>query len=47
MTKGKDGGKIGDVFAGVTPFVLVYVGAVFLLMLFPVIALWLPQTLAR
>lgn len=43
----KDGGRIGDVFAGVTPFVLVYVGAVFLLMAFPAIALWLPQALPR
>ncbi len=43
----KDGGRIGDVFAGVTPFVLVYIGAVFLLMLFPAIALWLPQALSR
>lgn len=43
----KDGGRIGDVFAGVMPFVAVYIGAVFLLMAFPGIALWLPQVLSR
>ena len=43
----KDGGRIGDVFAGVMPFMTVYIGAVFLLMLFPGIALWLPQVLSR
>jgi C4-dicarboxylate transporter, DctM subunit len=43
----KDGGRIVDVFAGVTPFLAVYVGAVFLLMIFPGIALWLPSVMAR
>jgi tripartite ATP-independent transporter DctM subunit len=38
-------GPITDVFIGVTPFVLVYMGGVGLLMLFPDIALWLPRIL--
>jgi tripartite ATP-independent transporter DctM subunit len=38
----KDGGPIGDVFAGVLPFVLVYILAIVLLMIMPGIALWLP-----
>ena len=36
-------GPITDVFFGVTPFVLVYLAGVGLLMLFPDIALWLPR----
>jgi tripartite ATP-independent transporter DctM subunit len=36
-------GPITDVFFGVTPFVLVYMAGVVLLMLFPDIALWLPR----
>ena len=36
-------GPITDVFVGVTPFVLVYMAGVVLLMLFPDIALWLPR----
>jgi tripartite ATP-independent transporter DctM subunit len=38
-------GPITDVFVGVTPFVLVYLLAVVVLMLFPDIALWLPRML--
>jgi tripartite ATP-independent transporter DctM subunit len=41
----KDGGPITDVFAGVLPFMLVYILAIFLLMLVPGIALWLPSQL--
>lgn len=36
-------GPITDVFVGVTPFVLVYLAGVGLLMVFPDIALWLPR----
>jgi tripartite ATP-independent transporter DctM subunit len=36
------GGPITDVFVGVMPFLLAYLAAVFLLLLFPGIALWLP-----
>ncbi len=39
----KDNGPITDVFSGVIPFVLAYIGAVFLLLAFPSIALWLPR----
>lgn len=35
-------GPITDVFAGVLPFMFVYMVAIFVLMLFPGIALWLP-----
>lgn len=38
-------GPITDVFLGVMPFLLVYMLAIFLLMVFPQIALWLPQTM--
>ena len=38
-------GPITDVFVGVTPFVLVYMGGVVILMAFPDIALWLPRVL--
>ena len=38
-------GPITDVFIGVTPFVLVYLAGVGLLMAFPDIALWLPRQL--
>jgi C4-dicarboxylate transporter, DctM subunit len=37
-------GQITDVFRGVMPFIFVYIIAVLLLMVFPQIALWLPQT---
>ncbi|WP_160121988.1 TRAP transporter large permease [Rhodovarius lipocyclicus] len=40
------GGPITDVFAGVMPFVLVYLLAIVLLMLVPGIALWLPRAMA-
>jgi tripartite ATP-independent transporter DctM subunit len=36
-------GPITDVFVGVTPFVLIYLAGVGLLMAFPDIALWLPR----
>jgi TRAP-type C4-dicarboxylate transport system permease large subunit len=36
-------GPITDVFSGVIPFMLAYIGAVFLLLAFPAIALWLPR----
>jgi tripartite ATP-independent transporter DctM subunit len=36
-------GPISDVFIGVTPFVLVYLVGVVILMVFPEIALWLPR----
>jgi TRAP-type C4-dicarboxylate transport system permease large subunit len=36
-------GPITDVFVGVTPFVLVYMAGVMILMAFPDIALWLPR----
>jgi tripartite ATP-independent transporter DctM subunit len=39
----RDGGPIGDVFAGVLPFCAVYILAIALLMLAPGIALWLPR----
>ena len=38
-------GPITDVFRGVVPFMLVYMLAIGVLMVFPAIALWLPQTL--
>ncbi len=38
-------GPITDVFVGVTPFVLVYLLGVVILMVFPDIALWLPRVL--
>jgi tripartite ATP-independent transporter DctM subunit len=38
-------GPITDVFIGVTPFVLVYMVGVGLMMLFPEIVLWLPRVL--
>jgi TRAP-type mannitol/chloroaromatic compound transport system permease large subunit len=38
-------GPITDVFVGVTPFVLVYMAGVILLMAYPDIALWLPRVL--
>ena len=38
-------GPITDVFVGVTPFVLIYLAGVGLLMAFPDIALWLPRQL--
>jgi C4-dicarboxylate transporter DctM subunit len=41
-----DRGSIGDVFRGVTPFVLLYILAIVILMAVPGIALWLPQALA-
>jgi len=39
----RDGGQIGDVFAGVLPFVAVYILAIVVLMVVPGIALWLPS----
>ena len=39
----RDGGPITDVFSGVLPFMLVYMGAVVILLVFPQIALWLPR----
>jgi TRAP-type C4-dicarboxylate transport system permease large subunit len=39
----KDGGPITDVFSGVLPFMLVYILAVLIMMVFPSIALWLPS----
>lgn len=38
-------GPISDVFIGVTPFVLIYMVGVVILMVFPDIALWLPRVL--
>jgi tripartite ATP-independent transporter DctM subunit len=38
-------GPITDVFAGVLPFMLVYMLAILVLMVFPAIALWLPNQL--
>ena len=38
-------GPITDVFIGVTPFVLIYIVGVLLMMIFPDIALWLPRVL--
>lgn len=39
----KDGGPIGDVFAGVLPFCAAYILAIAVLMVWPDIALWLPR----
>jgi len=39
-------GPITDVFVGVMPFLLAYLSAVVLLLIFPEIALWLPRVLA-
>ncbi|MBS7790946.1 TRAP transporter large permease [Roseococcus sp. SDR] len=39
-------GPITDVFVGVMPFLLAYLAAVGLLLIFPEIALWLPRALA-
>jgi tripartite ATP-independent transporter DctM subunit len=38
-------GPITDVFVGVTPFVLVYLVSVVILMMYPDIALWLPRVI--
>jgi TRAP-type C4-dicarboxylate transport system permease large subunit len=38
-------GPITDVFSGVMPFLLVYMFAILVLMVFPEIAMWLPQKL--
>ena len=38
-------GPITDVFMGVMPFLTVYMLAIFFLMAFPQVALWLPQTM--
>jgi len=40
-----DRGSIMDVFVGVMPFVLLYVGAIAILMAVPELALWLPRVL--
>ncbi len=39
-------GPITDVFVGVMPFLLVYLGAVILMLIFPEIALWLPRVMS-
>jgi len=39
-------GPITDVFAGVMPFLAVYLLAVALLMIFPSLALWLPSIMS-
>jgi tripartite ATP-independent transporter DctM subunit len=39
----RDGGPISQVFSGVLPFVLVYILAIAVLMIFPGLALWLPS----
>jgi TRAP-type mannitol/chloroaromatic compound transport system permease large subunit len=39
-------GPITDVFVGVMPFLLAYLFAVLLLLVFPEIALWLPSVMA-
>ncbi|WP_439590490.1 TRAP transporter large permease [Hydrogenophaga sp.] len=41
----KDRGSLGDVFAGVMPFLLVYILAMVLLLVFPQIALYIPELL--
>lgn len=41
----KDGGPISDVFNGVIPFMLVYILAIVILMIWPQIALWLPSVM--
>jgi tripartite ATP-independent transporter DctM subunit len=41
----RQAGPITDVFLGVMPFLTVYMLAILLLMVFPQIALWLPQTM--
>ena len=41
----RQSGPITDVFMGVMPFLTVYMLAILLLMVFPQIALWLPQTM--
>jgi TRAP-type mannitol/chloroaromatic compound transport system permease large subunit len=38
-------GPITDVFVGVMPFMVVYMLAIVVLMVFPAIALWLPTQL--
>jgi len=43
----RDGGGIGQVFAGVLPFVAVYILAIAVLMWAPGIALWLPSVAGR
>jgi TRAP-type mannitol/chloroaromatic compound transport system permease large subunit len=40
-------GPITDVFIGVMPFLLAYLAAVVLLLIFPEIALWLPRAIGR
>jgi TRAP-type mannitol/chloroaromatic compound transport system permease large subunit len=42
----KRAGPITDVFAGVMPFLAVYLLAVALLMIFPSLALWLPSVMS-
>ncbi|MCZ0736131.1 TRAP transporter large permease [Phreatobacter sp. AB_2022a] len=41
----RDGGPISDVFTGVMPFMLVYILAIAILMVWPAIALWLPTVM--
>ena len=40
-------GPISDIFVGVMPFVLVYMAAVYIVLLAPDIALWLPRNFGR
>jgi len=40
-------GPISDIFIGVMPFLLVYMVAVYILLVMPEIALWLPRYLGR
>jgi C4-dicarboxylate transporter, DctM subunit len=41
----RDDGPITDIFAGVMPFLLVYILAILILIQFPAVALWLPGVL--
>jgi C4-dicarboxylate transporter DctM subunit len=41
----KDDGPITDIFSGVIPFLIVYILAIVVLMMFPSIALWLPAVM--
>ena len=39
----ESGGSLRDIYASITPFVLVMIAALSLIMIFPQIALWLPN----
>jgi TRAP-type C4-dicarboxylate transport system permease large subunit len=41
----RDGGPISDVFSGVMPFMVVYIFAILVMMVFPSIATWLPTVM--